>query len=397
VAVSRAQQFLALMVALMCLAVVTRLVSRRAAVPYAVLLAVAGIGVGLIPGIPHREINQDLILLVFIPGLVFEAALSLDIVELRRLLAPVLLLATVGVAATVLLIGALSHVTLGLGWTDGLILGAVLAPTDPVAVVSLLRALRGPRALTTLLEGESLFNDGTGVAIFTALVASTTVGPSAVGVAERFAIISAGGIAVGAGAGLLGVGMLRLITEPSTEILATLAIAYGSYLAADIAGFSGIVAVVTAGIVVAAVARRTRIHGREMTDFWTLLAFILNAMLFLLIGTAIPTRHLADALVLVGVAFGIVLLARAVPIYVLMALVSNLARRVPWRWRHMMFWSGLRGALSVALALSLNGRPDVDQRVPLAAYGVVVLSLVVNGGTMRLVAGRLGICQGMRD
>jgi monovalent cation:H+ antiporter, CPA1 family len=395
--VSSAQRFLALMVGLMCLAVVTRLVSRRAAVPYAVLLAVVGIGVGLLPGIPRHEISENLILLVFIPGLVFEAALSLDVTQLRRLVAPVLLLATVGVAATVLLIGALSHLALGLGWTDGLILGAVLAPTDPVAVVSLLRALRGPGALATLLEGESLFNDGTGVAIFTALLAGVATGPSPADVAGRFAVISAGGLVVGAIAGMIGAALLRLVTEPSSEILITLAIAYGSYLAADIAGFSGIVAAVTAGIVIAAVSRRARLHGREMTDFWTLLAFILNAMLFLLIGTAIPTRHLADALAMVGIAFGIVLLARAVPTYVITALVSSVGRRIPWRWRHMIFWSGLRGALSVALALSLSGRPDVDQRVPLAAYGVVVLSLVVNGGTMRFVSSRLGISAKRRD
>lgn len=388
--VSSAQRFLALLVALCLLAAVLRMVSRRGPVPYAVLLAVVGIGVGALPGVPRAEISPDLILLVFIPGLVFEATLSLDLVQLRRQLPAVLLLATVGVAVTVLLIGSLAHWWLGLSWTSGMLLGAVLAPTDPIAVVSLLRHTRAPRALTTILEGESLFNDGTGVAVFAALLASSGT-TSAAHVAGQFALITFGGAGIGVACGLVGVALLRLQSEAPTDILITISIAYGAYLAADLAHTSGIVSTVAAGLVIASTARRVVLHGREMTDFWELLAFVLNAVLFLLIGTALPTRSLLDVLGMVAATFAIVVAARAVPAYLLLLAVSPRARDVPWRWRNMIFWSGLRGALSVALALSLTGRSGVDQRVPLIAYGVVVLSLVVQGGPIRLVARRLGI------
>ena len=390
--VSSAQRFLALLVGLCLLAAVLRTLSRRGPVPYAVLLAVAGIGVGALPGVPTAQISPDLILLVFIPGLVFQATVSLDLAELRRMLLPVGLLATVGVAVTVLLIGLLTHAWLGLSWTSGMLLGAVLAPTDPIAVVSVLRQTCAPRRLTTMLEGESLFNDGTGVAVFAALVGALGgSGVSPAGVAGQFFAITLGGAAIGVACGLIGVALLRAQSEAPADILVTIGIAYGAYLAADVAHTSGIVATVAAGLVIAATARRVVLHGNEMTDFWQLLAFVLNAILFLLIGTALPTRSLLDVAGMVAATFAIVVAARAVPAYLLLLAVSPRARRIPWRWRHMILWSGLRGALSVALALSLTGRSGVDHRVPLIAYGVVVLSLVVQGGPIRPVVARLGL------
>jgi monovalent cation:H+ antiporter, CPA1 family len=392
--VSSAQRFLALLVALCCVAALLRVVSRRAPLPYAVLLAVAGIGVGALPGVPRSQISPDLILLVFVPGLVFEATISMDVAELRRLLLPVGLLATAGVAVTVLLIGTFTHLWLGLSWSSGMLLGAILAPTDPIAVTSVLRQTSAPARLTTLLEGESLFNDGTGVAVFTALAAAVASGtPQAGEVALHFVAITAGGIGIGVVCGLLGAALLRTLTEPQTDILVTIAVAYGSYLAADLAQTSGIVSTVCAGLTLTAVGRRVTLHGREMTDFWGLLAFVLNAILFLLIGTALPTRELLPEMGVVAASFAIVVAARAVPTYALLP-VGPRERHLPWRWRHLVFWSGLRGALSVALALSLTGNPHVDRRVPLAAYGVVVLSLVVQGGPIRLVARRLGVQRG---
>jgi len=385
--VSSAQRFLALLVGLCFLAAVLRVVSRRAPVPYTVVLALAGIGVGALPGVPRSQISPDLILLVFVPGLVFEATITLDAAQLRRVLAAVISLATVGVAATVLVIGSLAHLWLGLAWTDAMLLGAVLAPTDPIAVTTLLRRTQASPRLSAMLEGESLFNDGTGVAVFAALLAAVASGtPSAGDVTLRFLEITLGGTAIGLACGAVGVAFLRAVGEPQTEILVTIALAWGSYLAADLAHTSGIVAAVAAGLVLAAVGRRVALHGREMTDFWQLLAFVLNAILFLLIGTALPTRELVGQMGMVAAAFGIVLLARAVPVYALLQVLSPRARAIPWRWRHMIAWSGLRGALSVALALSLTGNTHVDQRVPLVAYGVVVLSLVVQGGPIRPLA-----------
>ncbi len=389
---SQAQRFLLLLVGLSAAAVLLRAVSSRARVPYAVVLAAGGIAVGLIPGVPRQVIGPDLILLAFVPGLVFQASLTLDLGSLRQVLVPVGLLASAGVAVNVAVIGGLAHLLLGLRLTDAMLLGAVLAPTDPIAVVSILRRGNAPGRLAALLEGESLLNDGTGVAVFSALLVSIGSGVFTAGdVLGRFSLETAGGAAVGLVVGALGVALLRAFTEPQVEILITLVLAYGGYLAADLLRLSGIIAVVAVGIVVAGTGRRLRLHGEELTDFWAVLAFVLNAVLFLLIGTALPAHRLLEAAGMVVAAFGLMVVTRALPVYGLLLLADPRARRIPWRWRHLAFWAGLRGALSVALALSLTGNPRVSPQVPTIAYGVVVLSLMVQGGLAGAVAGRLGI------
>jgi CPA1 family monovalent cation:H+ antiporter len=180
--------------------------------------------------------------------------------------------------------------------------------------------------------------------------------------------------------GFVGLTLLRFAEDAPLEILATLVIAYGSYLAADVLHFSGIVAVVVAGIVVARYGEQIgRLHGPQLLGFWNLLAFVLNAMLFILVGAALPAWTLLPVAGTVVIAFLIMLLTRAVPVYGLLALASYRSAAIPWRWRHVTFWAGLRGALSVALALSVSGLPGVDSRVSVVAYGVVLLSLLVQG------------------
>jgi CPA1 family monovalent cation:H+ antiporter len=390
--VTSSQRFLLLLVGLCAVAVLLRAVSRRARVPYAVVLAAAGVAVGLIPGVPRQVVSPDLILLAFVPGLVFEASLTLDLDALRQVLAPVALLATFGVGITVVTLGSLVHLLLGLRLADAMLLAAVLAPTDPIAMVSVLRREGAPARLAALLEGESLLNDGTGVAVFAALVVSIGTGsPSASGVLGRFAVETAGGALVGAAVAAIGLALLRAVREPQVEILVTLMLAYGSYLAADLAGASGIIAVVVVGVTVAGAGRRMPLHSEELVDVWGVLAFVLNAILFLLVGTALPARELLPVAGTVAAAFGLMVATRALPVYGLLLAADPRARRIPWRWRHLAVWSGLRGALSVALALSLTGNPHVTAEVPTVAYGVVVLSLLVQGGLAGAVAARLRI------
>ena len=377
------QRFLLLLILVGALATVLGLVSVRARmVPYPVILALAGVVVGLLPGTPLPHIGGNVILVAFVPGLIFEAALTLDLAELRRRVVPVALLVTAGVAITVVLIGTLTHVLIGFGWADGMLLGAILAATDPIAVVTLLRRIKAPAGLTAILEGESLLNDGTGVAVFAAVLATIVSGaPSATDAGIRFLELTLGGTAIGLGVGFLGLALLRFAQDASLEILATLVIAYGSYLAADIVHASGIVAVVVAGIVVARYgAAIGKLHGPQLLGFWNLLAFILNAMLFILVGAALPAWKLLPVAGLVMATFGIMLFTRALPVYGLLGLSALRPPPIPWPWRHLTFWAGLRGALAVALALSVAATPGVDSRVSVVAYGVVLVSLLVQGG-----------------
>jgi monovalent cation:H+ antiporter, CPA1 family len=379
------QRFLLLLIVVGAVATVLGLVSKRARlVPYPVALAAAGIAVGLLPGGQFPRIGGSVILLAFVPGLIFEAALTLDLEELRKRILPVGLLATAGVAITVLVIGVLTHLVIGLSWANAMLLGAILAATDPIAVIALLRRIKAPAGLATILEGESLFNDGTGVAVFSAVLFTIVSGAPSLGDATiRFFEITLGGTAVGLAAGFLGLALLRFAEDAPLEILATLVIAYGSYLAADLLHASGIVAVVVAGVVVARYGTRIgRLHGTQLLGFWSLLAFVLNAMLFILVGAALPATALLPVAGLVLITYVIMVVTRAVPVYGLLALADWRGATIPWAWRHATFWSGLRGALSVALALTVAGTTGVDTRVSVVAYGVVLLSLLVQGGLM---------------
>jgi len=176
------------------------------------------------------------------------------------------------------------------------------------------------------------------------------------------------------------------------EILATLVIAYGSYLAADLIHASGIVAVVAAGVVIARYGSATgKLHGTQLLGFWNLLAFVLNAMLFILVGAALPAWKLLPVAGLVLATFAIMLATRAIPVYGLLAAGAWRSAPIPWAWRHLTFWAGLRGALAVALALSVAGVAQIDSRVATVAYGVVLLSLLVQGGLIAPVTRALGI------
>ena len=377
------QRFLLLLILVGGIATVLGLVSRRARfVPYPVVLALAGVFVGLLPGTPLPHIGGDILLVAFVPGLVFEAALTLDLAELQRRILPVGLLVTVGVALTVVLIGTLTHWLVGFSWADGMLLGAILAATDPIAVITLLRRIKAPGGLSALLEGESLLNDGTGVAAFSAVLGTIVSGsPSAVDAGLRFLELTVVGAAIGLAVGFAGLALLRFAEDAPLEILATLVIAYGSYLLADIFHASGIVAVVVAGIVVARYgARIGRLHGPQLLGFWNLLAFVLNAMLFILVGAALPAWQLVPVAGLVIATFVIMLVTRALPVYSLLAIAASRPPPIPWPWRHLTWWAGLRGALAVALALSVAATPGVDSRVSVVAYGVVLLSLFVQGG-----------------
>jgi len=341
--------------------------------PYQVVLAAVGIAIGFVPGLPRLHLHSDLILALFVPALVFEAALNLDLGSLRTVVRPVALLASLGVAFSIAVVGSFAHYLLGLEWSAALLLGAILSPTDPIAVVAVVRRSGAPPRLAALLEGESLFNDGTGVAAFTVLVAAATGGRfTAGGLAAGFVILTLVGGAIGALLGLAGAAVVRRTQNVALEVVVTTLVAYGSYLAAGAVGGSGVIAVVVAGVAMARVAT----WGRHTERWWARLALLLSVVLFTLIGLGLPGASVLAAAGSVAIGFAILLAARLLLVYLPGLGIGN-------RWRQLLWWGGVRGALSVALALGAAERLGNRSTVPAIAYGIVAVSLLLQGTVVR--------------
>jgi monovalent cation:H+ antiporter, CPA1 family len=388
------QSSLIALVIVLAIAVVTAILTRRLPVPYVVTLALVGVAAGaLVRGGPIH-LSHELILLILLPGLLFEGAFNLRWSHLRANLAAVLALATLGVFLTTGVAGLLAHYTLGVSLAAAMVFGAIVAPTDPVAVIAVLRRLGVPSRLTNLIEAESLLNDGTGVVVFgiaLALLAGDGTFSAAAAVLQ-FVRLSVGGLALGLLAGL-GLSLVtRRIDDPQVEISLTVLAAYGGYLLAEELGVSGILAVVGAGLVIGNYGRPRGMSERTQaaaTSFWDAISFLLNSVIFLLIGVDLPLTSVLGRAGLVLAAFLIVTLARAVAVHGLLLLLRPFGRAVNQRWQVLISWSGLRGAVAIALLLSLdNGNPELAEIKPIA-YGVVLLSIVVQGSTIGPVAGRL--------
>jgi len=292
---------------------------------------------------------------------------------------PVALLATAGVVISVGVIGALAHFAIGLSWPGALLLGAILSPTDPIAVVAIVRRSGAPVPLATLLEGESLFNDGTGAAAFIAVLAATASGHFSVPEASlQFIVLTAAGALIGAAVGLAGASLVRLTSWAPLEIVLTLIVAYASYAIAAAVGAAGVMAVAAAGVAVAWLGRWSSGTKR----LWARIVLVLSVVLFTLIGLGLPAYGIVGYAIPILLGFAILLASRAAPVYLL-------GFGIPDRWRQLMWWGGVRGAISVALALAAAGQPGVDSSVPVIAYGIVVLSLVFQGSVIRPAVGLL--------
>jgi len=366
-------------------------------VPYASALALVGLAAAPVLGQTPVPLTETLILFVLLPGLLFEAAFNLSWAELRRNLLAVAALASAGVVLTTGVVALLGHATLGLALPVALIFGAMVAPTDPVAVVAVFRKLRVPDRLVNLVEAESLLNDGTGVILFSLALAATDSGSHGplVGWAAEFLRLAAGGVGLGL---LVGFGLSLLtsrIDDFQVEMTLTAIAAYGGYLLGQQVHVSGILVVVVAGIVIGNYGRPRGMSERTrqaVDQSWDYVAFALNSVVFLLIGLNVPGEELLNyPLVAVGAA-AIALLARAAAVYLVSGLLHLARRGVSFRWQHLMVWSGMRGAIALALALSVAQRGGDFATVSALVYGVVLVSIVLQGVTIgpltRVLLGR---------
>lgn len=375
------------------------LVTRRLGLPHSVLLVALGLAAGAFVRLSEAQIPPELVLLVLLPGLIFEASYKIDLRVLRPSVPAVILLAGPGVFVSAAVVALALHLGAGMSVPAGFVVGAIVSATDPAAVIATFRRLRAPRRLATLVEAESLFNDGTGIVIFS-IAATALVRPISIDTAlVDFLSAVFLSIAVGFATGQLATRLIVRVDDHVVELAISLALAYGTYLLADALDQSGVIATAVAGIVLGNEGRRLGLSTRTieaLDTVWEFLAYLLTALVFLLVGLAIPAASLLDALPAIGWAIAGVLVARAAVVYGIVGVLARFAGAefrdgLPTAWLHVVFWSGLRGAVAVALALSLA--PGVPDRVLIQeiAFGVVLFTLAIQATTADALMHRLGL------
>lgn len=379
-------------VLLLLTATLVGIAARRLRVPYTVGLVLVGAALTFFSQL-EIAVQPELILGILVPPLVFEAAFHLPLQDLRQDLRPILILATLGVLLTTFIVGAVVFFGAGLAWPYAVVFGAIIAATDPVAVIALFRAVGVPRRLQVLLEGESLLNDGTAIVVYKLAVGAAVAGSFSLaqGLADFF--VTAGlGLLVGLTLGWLASLLIARIDDYLIETSLTFVLAYGAYISAEYLHASGVLAVVAAGLVCGNVGPRgmsatTRI---VVFNFWEFISFLANSFVFLLIGLVIdlPVLLANWPAILWGILAA--LFSRAIVVYGLLAR----SRSIPLQWKNILNWGGLRGAISLALVLSLPAEfAPASDRLQAMVFGVVLFTLLVQGFSMHTLVQRSGLTE----
>ena len=389
-------------------------------VPYPIPLVLGGLVLGLVPGIPDVHLNPELVLLVFLPPLLYSSAFFADLRTLRSD-ARVISLTSIGlVIVTAAAIAAIAHELIHLPWAMCFVLGAIVSPTDPAAATAVMRRVGAPRRLVNILEGESLFNDATAlVAYKVAVGAAVGLSVSASDTVLQFLGDAAGGIVIGLAVGFLIAEVRKRIHDVNTELTISLFSAYGAFVPANELGVSGVLAAVTAGIYLGFRAPEIASPESRMQGFamWSVLTFLLNATLFILIGLQLPAivnglggRPAGQLIGYAAAVCGTVILVRILWSFTTTFLIraidrrpSQRARRVSWRARVVAGWSGMRGAVSLAAALALPVHTDAGAALPgrhlvqFLTFAVILVTVVGQGLTLPYLIRRLGVLEDGRE
>jgi Na+/H+ antiporter len=378
-------------------------VARRVGVPYPTLFVIGGLALAFVPGLPRIQLAPDLVLVVFLPPLLFGAAVGTPIRELRANIAPLLRLSIGLVIFTMVLVAAVAYVAVpGMGWAAAFALGAIVAPTDALAATSVFRRLGVPRIVSTLVEGESLLNDATAlVALRVAVTAAVTgvfVVTDALG---AFVMATVGGVAIGYVVGRAASELLRRIDDPPVEVVISLVLPFIAFLPAAELGLSGVLAAVTTGLVIGSrfgtiLTADSRVLWQTT---WKMVTFIVNGFVFVLIGLELPhvlgglgDRSPSQLLGLALAVCGVVIVGRIAWTFVASLLPNSprqrIARQDPvlaTRLTFVVAWSGLRGAVSLAAALALPAGFPERNLILLLTFAVILATLVGQALTLPAV------------
>src|SRR3954454_18520281 len=393
------------MLLLLAIALLAQLAGRLR-IPYPVFLVLGGLAIALIPGIPDLRLEPDVVFLVFLPPLLYAAAFTASPRDLKANAGRIALLAIALVMLTVVAVAAVARVVLGdeLSWPMAFVLGAVLAPTHPVAATSVFRRTPVPERVAVVVEGESLVNDGVGLTLYRGAVGAATAGTfSLFATALQTLAVAIGGAAIGLAVGWGLVQLKRRVQEPEIEITLSLFTPYAAYIAAETAGASGVLAAVAVGLYSGwrrdVFLPETRV---KIQAFWGALAFLLDSVLFVLVGLQLPT--VLDALSprplgrYVLPALGVAIAVMAVRMAFVLALAFIRARLpdlveepLPRGERVVVGWSGMRGAVSLAAALAVPLEASGRDVVLLVTFATILVTLVVQGLTLPLLVRACGL------
>jgi monovalent cation/hydrogen antiporter len=406
-----------LLVAVAGLSLVASLVS----VPYPIVLVIGGAVLGFLPGLPEVHLDPEVVLLVFLPPLLYGASFFANFNDLRANLRGLTLNAVGLVLATMCTVAWVAHTLIpGLPWGAAFVLGAILSPTDPLAATVIMRRLDAPRRIVSAIEGEGLFNDATALVAYRVAVAAVVAGGfSLVDAGLRFVLGAAGGVAIGLAVGWI-VAQIRMRTaDAQVSVTISLLSGYAAFVPADLVGASGVLATVTTGIYMGIrgpqiLPARTRLQGYFV---WNIVDFIINAVLFVLIGlqlsAVIEGLSGFSATTLVGYALAVTAMVVGTRLawfftvpYLVRAIdrrPTQRLRRVGARSRLVMAWSGMRGAVSLAVALALPLTTDAGDDFPqreliiFLTFAVIFFTLVVQGLSLPGLIRRLGVSDGGAD
>ncbi|MEM7402609.1 MAG: sodium:proton antiporter [Myxococcota bacterium] len=384
------------LVTLMVVATIVGILSHRFSLPYTVLLMAVGIGMSFLQLVPELHLTQDLLMTVFLPALLFEAAFHFPARELRQFGLTIGTLAIFGVVLTAVFTALVLQVefsTFGLQhdvtFLHLLLFGTLIAATDPISVIALLRQLGVDRRISVLIEGESLFNDGTAIVLFLIVLQVATSGsfqPS--DVISKLVFISLGGILIGTSMGFVARFVMGFTRDPLLIIALTTSVAYGSYLLANKLGVSGVLSTVFSGMVVGNTDYKQGLglNARvAVMSFWEYIGFLITSVVFLLMGLELNVPLLLDHLDMILFAFAAVQASRLVAVFLPIPVLRRLGQSMAYKDATMVWWGGLRGALSMVLVLSLPEDIQVRDSLIAMTFGVVLLSIIVQGSSMGLL------------
>lgn len=371
---------------LLLIAAIVAMIARRLRVPYTIALVLAGIVLAISPLTPEVSLSKELIFTVFLPPLIYEAALYIRWSELRRDFPVIITFATIGVLLSAGITAAGMHFLVNWQWESAILFGVLIAATDPVSVIATFKEAGVHGRLRLLVEAESLFNDSTAaVAFVIALIFASGGQVTLSGTLLTLLTMVFGGILCGV---LVAGGLLLLAGRTNDhliEITLTTIAAYGSFLLAEHFHLSGVLASLSAGLLTGNIGTLGSISdkGREAVEsFWEYVAFVVNSLIFILIGIREAHQDFVSLLIPIFIAIILVIIGRAVAIYPISVLFSRSTLQIKKSHQHILFWGGLRGALALALALGLP--PEIPRRdeIVTIAFGVVGFSVIIQGLTI---------------